>query len=592
MPLKTAGQARPTQLDFGLQIADCDRLVIRNPQSSHPVRCEWTVGNRLQRRYHPPVRNSGTGKESLGPGAPGSARFAVRMDSGIAVAILGVTKHVLRRLSPSSGGGADSSVLLSVGRQVSAVLLTLAVVGASGCVVGQAPGRGQCIHLREATTGASYWLYLPQGYDEPPPPGQARPMRPLVMTFHGMKPFDDAHRQIREWQQEADRYGFVVCAPRLTVAAVSGPLPLRDRNHPSLKRDEKAIIAVMDELYRTVDVDPNHVLATSWSYGGYIAHYMANRYPERFSCIAVRQSNFNADILDSAQVPRYRDRKVAIYFTENDFAICRRESRRAAEWYARHGFDLTYAVFEKKGHERTPGVAAEFFARTCGAEAKTPPVELALMQVTEIPVPTYEHSVVGSFASIPPLVKSDGRASTAQPRRMGSSQRAPAKGASVFSHRTQEPPPNSRTDGRPAPINGRARSIFPPTNAASGTARNVTLKTRPVAPNHRVPAARRAATPIKKPGPGPVKIRVSSTIGVAPLLVSYSAAMPKAIQEQASFLWAVNGEPISNDLNGQKFFSVPGKYELAVLVAAKDGVEYYASRTITVIGRVSKPGRK
>ncbi|MCH7527644.1 MAG: hypothetical protein IID39_09415 [Planctomycetes bacterium] len=99
-------------------------------------------------------------------------------------------------------------------------------------------------------------------------------------------------------------------------------------------------------------------------------------------------------------------------------------------------------------------------------------------------------------------------------------------------------------------------------------------------------------TPINKPGPGPVKIRVSSTIGVVPLSVSYSTAMPKAIQEQASLLWAVNGEPISNGLNGQKFFTAPGEYELAVLVTLKDGAEYYASRTITVIGRVSKPGKK
>ena len=49
----------------------------------------------------------------------------------------------------------------------------------------------------------------------------------------------------------------------------------------------RSLIAIMNEVYAIADVDPNNVLATSWSYGGYIAHYMANRYPERFSCIAV-----------------------------------------------------------------------------------------------------------------------------------------------------------------------------------------------------------------------------------------------------------------------------------------------------------------
>ncbi len=257
----------------------------------------------------------------------------------------------------------------------------LIVVLVSGCIVGQAPGRGRCVHLREASSGAPYWLYFPQGYDDPAPAGTVKSRRPLVMTFHGMKPFDSSGSQIREWQQEADRYGFVVCAPRLLVADVTGPLPLSNPNHPSLKHDERNIVAIMDELYRTTDIDPNHVLSTSWSYGGYVAHYMANRYPERFSCIAVKQSNFNENILDPSTVPRYRDRKVAIYYTENDFAICRRESRRAADWYARQGFDLTSGVFEKKGHERTPSVAAEFFARTCGVEARTPPRELAELQI-------------------------------------------------------------------------------------------------------------------------------------------------------------------------------------------------------------------
>ena len=277
------------------------------------------------------------------------------------------------------------------------MLVPAFILSGTGCIVGQPPGKGQCMYLHEASTGAPYWLYLPVGYDDPAPPGQEQARHPLVMTFHGAKPFDNDNRQIREWQQEADRYGFVVCAPELLVADVLGPIPLSRADHPSLKRDERAIIAIMDELYHTVDIDANKVLATSWSYGGYVAHYMANRYPERFSCLAVRQSNFNADILDPGNVPRYRDHKVGVFYTQNDFALCKRESHEAAEWYARHGFDLTFAVFEKKGHERTPGVAAGFFARTIGLEPKTPPLELASMQVLATPA-------TAPRETMPPLV--------------------------------------------------------------------------------------------------------------------------------------------------------------------------------------------
>lgn len=458
------------------------------------------------------------------------------------------------------------------GRRGAVMILALVTITGSGCIVGQPPGKGRCLHLREATTGAAYWLYLPEGYNDPTPPGQPRKMRPLVMTFHGMKPFDDDHRQIREWQQEADRYGFVVCAPHLKVCDLFGPLPLANPQHPSLKRDEKAIIAIMDELYRKVDVDPNHVLATSWSYGGYVAHYMANRHPERFSCIAVKQSNFNEKILDPANVPRYRDHKVAIYFTENDFPICKRESRKAAEWYAHQGFDLTYAVFEKKGHERTPGVAAEFFARTCGAEAKTPPVELALMQVKEIRLPRASRSAAAkpppsrtrTAPSIPPI--SNARTGAA-PR----PDRAPRKVAA-----------SSRTS---------PKSHWPPTlDATPATGRDVTRQARTILP----PTANdgRDGAKNRRPSYNPVYIKLSSTIGVAPLLVSFSAAMPKALQRKTTVLWTVNKEPISSGLNGQKFFTAPGEYELSLLVTTKDGTEYLTSRTITVIDRVVKSKKK
>lgn len=242
------------------------------------------------------------------------------------------------------------------------------------------------MQLREGSTNSSYWLYLPEGYGEKRGDGGVEKY-PLVMTFHGMKPFDDQNRQIREWQQEADRYGFVVVAPSLNVPALFSPLPLDDPEHSALRKDEQNILSIMDEVYRTVDVDPNRVLATCWSYGGYVAHFMMNRHPERFSTLVVKQSNFNASLLDASRVPEYRDHKVAVYFTENDFKICRTESQAAAKWYAANGFDLTYAVFQEKGHERTPSVAAEFFARQLGITAKTPPEELSQLQVKIINVP-------------------------------------------------------------------------------------------------------------------------------------------------------------------------------------------------------------
>ncbi len=409
-----------------------------------------------------------------------------------------------------------------LGNAVGTALVCIAgmVAMLGGCAVPQRPGAGVEMRLQEPQTKAWYWLYLPQDYvvetvGQDPAGDRAHP---LVMTFHGMKPFDHAHAQCREWQQEADRYGFVVCAPELHTPYLTSPLPL---THviPKLERDEQAILAIMDELIRTVNIDPNAVLATSWSYGGYVAHYMLNRYPERFKCLAVKQSNFSAELLKVENVSRYRDYKIAIFYTENDFAICQRESQEAAIWYSRHGFDLTFAEFAHKGHERIPSLAAAFFAQACGIQAKTPPLELASLQVRELPV----------------LDRAGGELAQAKP----------------LSH-------------DPLPI-------------------------RPLSPQARKTAARpRPGTQKNQPESGnPVRIRLSSTIGVAPLVISYSVVLPDRLRGKAYFLWTDNGEPVSNGINGQLFLTSAGEHKIEVLVTTEDGQEYRAGRKVTVIERIT-----
>jgi dienelactone hydrolase len=451
----------------------------------------------------------------------------------------------------------------------------------TGCVVGQRPGQGQVLHLAEPTTNGWYWLYLPVGHDQEAAAGRSLP---LVMTFHGMKPFDTARSQIREWQQEADRYGYVVCAPELLVPDLLSPLPLSQVNG-ALETDERRILAIMDELARRANIDPNAVLSTSWSYGGYVAHYMANRYPERFSCLAVKQSDFSESLLDPQNIPRYRDHKVGIFYTENDFKRCRDESKAAAQWYHRHGFDVKFAVFQDLGHERTPSLAASFFAQTCNATPKTPPVELARLQVKEIPPDeTVALARAEPSASLP-------RSESARPRPLPGSSQIAADAPRPFEESGTWPgdlslggtQPDAR-DGSPGGGRKTGRTRTPPRQS-------VPLRTRPLVP----PPTRKQATPQRKVPPirgidpkNPVRVRVSSTIGISPLLVSYSASLPAHLQRGAFYLWTDNGEPISNGINGQKFLSKPGTHRLEVLVTTPDGREFRARQTVTVLERINK----
>src|SRR5690606_13428938 len=124
--------------------------------------------------------------------------------------------------------------------------------------------------------------------------------------------------------------------------------------------------------------------ATSWSCGGYLAHYMVNRHPERFTCLAVKQSNFSEDLLNPMQVPKYRRMRVAVFFGENDLPACREESIRAVEWYRQYRFNVAAKYVTGLGHERTPQTAAAFFASNIGVTPRTPP-DLGTLVLKDIP---------------------------------------------------------------------------------------------------------------------------------------------------------------------------------------------------------------
>lgn len=189
-----------------------------------------------------------------------------------------------------------------------------------------------------------------------------------------MKPFDNSMPQAQEWQQEADRYGFIVIAPQLNTSDLMMEFPLRSADHHYVKEDERTSLAIIRETVTSLPgVDPERVLSTSWASGGYLAHFMANRHPDVFSCLAVRQSNFSAGTLDLQQVDKYRTMPIGVFWTQDDFSTCRSESRQAVTWYSRHGFkDLSWGIFASTGHRRIPQTAAALFALHCGIRPRTP----------------------------------------------------------------------------------------------------------------------------------------------------------------------------------------------------------------------------
>ncbi len=258
-----------------------------------------------------------------------------------------------------------------------------------GCAIPQPRGLGQYARVQEPNTQAWYHLYLPVDYvkNNGQHPNSASNTWPLVMTFHGMKPYDNARPQVHEWEAQADIYGYIVCAPELRTCNSFMEFPLT-QEHDYVLEDRRNVFAIMDHIFSTTAADPNRVLSTSWSSGGYLAHYFVNRAPDRFACIATRLSNFSDKLMVEDTVAMYRDRiPVAIFIGDDDFAACKRESQEAVAWYRAHQFRVIRAMtIDQMGHQRIPQTAAAFFAEQMGIKPLYPAEAartLAALHMTE-----------------------------------------------------------------------------------------------------------------------------------------------------------------------------------------------------------------
>jgi poly(3-hydroxybutyrate) depolymerase len=423
------------------------------------------------------------------------------------------------------------------------------LLGPTGCVVHQPRGEGTLQRIIEPSTARSYYLYLPKEYVAADETQRAARCWPVVVTFHGMKPYDVALFQAQEWEQEADRYGYVVVAPELKAFDfLTGEFPLRTINR-DFKSDELATLAILDYVFERTHADPNNVLSTSWSSGGYMAHYMLNRHPDRFTCLAVRQSNFSASVLDPTLTAQSLYHPVLVLTTQNDIPVCKEESQEAIRWYESHGYkNFAWVHMKRLGHERTPDTAADFFARVSGVTPNRPPRVLVERQAID-GNPTGLALLAGHMGQIhrpPGLAAEDG-----------------------VSARTVRRPPTQR---RPIMV---ARSGGPQPPTASATEES----TPP--PGEPTPTRRSLAT-TPRAAPAPVGIRVSSAIGFNPLLLVYSAECPADWQRTASFRWTLDGKEIGQAVNGQRTIPQPGDY-LLELVVTRDGAEHRAARRIRVL---------
>ncbi len=212
---------------------------------------------------------------------------------------------------------------------------------------------GKVDFQKEPVTGRTYHLYIPRTYNP-------KRQYPLVLTAQGTFPFDEAAGQRNRWADVAERYGLIICSADFDSATGWLGVP-NDRPAPELVRDDKAAMAIIRELKSRYNINPDGVMITGWSGGGYPAHYIGLHHPDVFRCIVGRAANFKENLVTDDVAMRARHMHVYVFFGEGDLPGFDQMNRDANFWYTVRGFRNFVIRRLSGGHNPNQVEAARYF---------------------------------------------------------------------------------------------------------------------------------------------------------------------------------------------------------------------------------------
>lgn len=245
-------------------------------------------------------------------------------------------------------------------KQIFAIVMPVLLALLSLCLVGCPVTQPQDTPVDEILmtvghTGSDYWIYVPDNYSP------QHPMS-LVVTLHGTNPWDGYHRQVKEWKFLAQEHGFIVVAPRLKssqgIVRISRSMWYEDLEH-----DEKAILAVIDDVSRRYAIDETKVLLTGFSAGGYSMYFTGLRNPERFRMLIARACNGDVEMMrDNIELTdKARDLPILIFWGKDDMVIVKQSWQAFAYLRKNRCFNTTRREL-RGGHLRRPDIAYKEWA--------------------------------------------------------------------------------------------------------------------------------------------------------------------------------------------------------------------------------------
>ena len=125
-----------------------------------------------------------------------------------------------------------------------------------------------------------------------------------------------------------------------------------------LAADEKAILAVIDDLVQRCRVDPSAVLLTGFSAGGYAMYYAGLRNPQCFDMLIARNCNSDLDMLTGIQITdATRKLPVMIFWGKDDLKQIQDQSWAAFRYLRERQCFKVWHREIKGGHLRRPELA-------------------------------------------------------------------------------------------------------------------------------------------------------------------------------------------------------------------------------------------
>ena len=233
----------------------------------------------------------------------------------------------------STGTRRTARSLTVASRSSLVMILLLAVLWTVGAGCSQYINPNMPDRIRRFTepeTGGQWLLYRPSSYDR-------RRAWPLIVLCHSSRP-DSPQRQIRDWTELAEDFGFLVVAPFLKgTKSILPPGP--EKQIPLQREDEKHILATIRQVRAGHNISEQRIFLHGFAGGAYTALPVGLRHPEVFRAISLAQPKFNNELLTDVTDTFDRFQPIYATYSVSDL-LTGKHARRLVEWLRSRGANL------------------------------------------------------------------------------------------------------------------------------------------------------------------------------------------------------------------------------------------------------------